>query len=467
MEISKINTTKQKGNAYNWFLAFGAAMGGFLFGYDLALISGAMSFLQDYFNLTELQKGWVVSSAMLGACCGPFLGMWVADRFGRKRGLIFCVFLLFISAIGTALAKDVASFCIYRIIGGVGIGLSSVISPIYIAEIAPTEKRGTMATTNQLAIIIGLLMSILVDYALSFSGNWRWMFATVMVPVSIFAIFLIFMPNSPRWLLIKGKDKEAMNTLNMINTPEGAKKEYEAIKKDMVKKETGKFSELLKPGLRTALFVGIMVMIYNQIVGTTILHMYAPVIMQRAGFGTVSDSILSVVYIDAFMLICVIAAFYVISKLGRKQVLYLGFVLIAAGHLLMAASIYWKFSPIWALIALCLSIGAHTLTIGPIPWSICTEIFPNRLRAKAMSITMIGFYFFNWSGNTFFPQISHYFTSRNGNDVGLYLILVGICFTGLIFTALYVPETKNISLEDIGDYWNSVANKKKRVRTAN
>ena len=448
-------------------LAFGAAMGGFLFGYDLALVSGAMTFLQDYFNLSELQKGWVVSSAMLGAILGPFIGMWVGDKFGRKQTLLFSAVLLMVSAIGCALADTVLWFVIWRIVGGVGIGLSSVISPVYIAEIAPTRMRGTLVTTNQLAIVIGLLASILVDYALSFGGHWRWMFASEAFPIVFFFIFLFIIPNSPRWLMLKGRNEEAERIIRSIETQEKATEEVAAIKASLVKKDTGSFRELLRPGLRMALFVGIMVMIYNQIVGTTILHMYAPSIMLKMGFGNVSDSILSAVYIDVFMLVCTIAAFWVIAKLGRRQVLYLGFTLIMMGHLLMAASIEWNFAPVWSLIALCISIGAHSLTLGPIPWSICTEIFPNHLRAKAMSITMIGFYGFNWAGNTFFPQMSAYFTRVAGNDVPLYIILVLICVSGLIFTKTSVPETKNLSLEEIGDYWENRAKAKEHKPAAN
>jgi len=434
-------------------LAFGAAMGGFLFGYDLALLSGAIPFLNDYFAPSGFLQGFMVSAAMFGALSGPFLGMWVADRWGRKQGLLFSAVLLLISAIGCSLAHTLPWFIIWRIVGGVGVGLSSVISPIYIAEIAPTKMRGTLVTTNQLAIVFGLLISISVDYFLSFGGYWRWMFGAAAVPSVLFFVFLFVIPNSPRWLMMRGRNVQAQKIIRTIETPEGAEREIAAIEADFAKKDTGSFRELFRRGLMKALFVGIMVMIYNQIVGTTILHMYAPTIMMKLGFGNVSESIMGAVYIDSFMLICTIAAFWLIAKTGRRQVLFLGFVLIALGHLLMAASIQWSFNPAWSLVALCISIGAHSLTIGPIPWSICTEIFPNRIRAKAMSITMIGFYAFNLAGNTFFPQISAFFTKSYGNDVPLYLILILICISGIIFTRTSVPETKNISLEEIGDYW--------------
>lgn len=453
----------KKGKTYIWILAFGAALGGFLFGYDLALVSGAMSYLQDYFGLSEMQKGWVVSSAMLGAFAGPLLGMWVADKYGRKASLLFAAFLAMLSALGCAFTGTITSFVIWRIVGGVGIGLASVISPVYIAEVAPAKNRGVLVTTNQLAIILGILSSIIVAYGLSFMDpvvNWRWMFGSEAVPILFFFAFLIVMPNSPRWLILNGRKEKGKKILLSISSEEEAETEYRQISDSTNRLEdTGTFRELFKPGLRMALFVGILVMIYNQIVGTTILHMYAPSIMQKVGIGSVSESIFSVIYIDVFMLICTIAAFYLIDKIGRKSVLYIGFISIAFGHLLMAASIYWNFPPIFALIALCISIGAHSLTLGPIPWSICTEIFPNRIRAKAMSITMIGFYFFNWAGNTFFPQISAYFTRVNGNDVALYLILVLICISGIIFTATAVPETKGIALEDVGEYWKKRSKK--------
>ena len=441
-------------------LAFGAAMGGFLFGYDLALISGAIPFLNDFFNPEGFWEGFMVSSAMFGALSGPFLGMWVADKWGRKQGLLFSAVLLMVSAIGCALTDTLLGFIIWRIVGGVGVGLSSVISPIYIAEIAPTKMRGTLVTTNQLAIVVGLLISIIVDYRLSFGGHWRWMFASEAFPIVLFFIFICIIPNSPRWLMMRGRNEEAKRIIGTIETPDGAEREIAAIRADFARKDTGRFSELFKPGLAKALFVGIMVMIYNQIVGTTILHMYAPTIMMKLGFGNVSESIMGAVYIDTFMLVCTIAAFWLIAKTGRRQVLFLGFILIALGHALMAASIQWGFNPVWSLAALCISIGAHSLTIGPIPWSICTEIFPNRIRAKAMSITMIGFYAFNLAGNTFFPQISAYFTRVAGNDVPLYIILIIICISGIIFTAKSVPETKNLSLEEIGDYWKNRANDK-------
>jgi len=185
--------------------------------------------------------------------------------------------------------------------------------------------------------------------------------------------------------------------------------------------------------------------------------------MLDVGIGNASDSILSAVYIDTFMILCTIAAFYVVSRLGRRQVLYTGFTLIAMGHLLMAASIHYNFSPYWSLVALCISIGAHSLTIGPIPWIICTEIFPNKLRARAMSITMIGFYAANSMGNTYFPQISAFFkANNNGDDTKLYLILVAICISGLLFTWKMMPETKGLSLEQIHDFWINHKNRTKK-----
>ena len=267
---------------YLYSIVLVAAVGGFLFGYDLSLISGAVIFLKTEFDLTPFWVGAVAGSAILGCPFGPLAGFWLADTLGRKRTLILASVFFVVSTIGSAMAGGVLQFCVWRFVGGVGVGLASTVSPMYIAEVAPARLRGRLVVANQLAIVIGLSLSVFVTYLLSYGGHWRWMFATQGLPVLCFMMGLVMMPESPRWLAVVGRYTDAFRVLAKINGPAQAEKELKEIQAELGD-ETGGFRELLRPGVRVAVIIGIVLMVFAEINGVNMILLYTPTLFLESG----------------------------------------------------------------------------------------------------------------------------------------------------------------------------------------
>ena len=299
-----------------------AAMGGFLFGYDLSIISGVMLFLKPEFGLTPDQVGLAIGSALLGCMAGPILGGTLSDRWGRKPTLIFAGLLFAVDAIGTALPTNIFQFDLFRFLGGVGVGLASVVSPMFIAEVSPPRIRGALVTVNQLAVVVGLTCAVIVSYFLSFGEHWRWMLASNAIPVPIFVIGLLFVPESPRWMAQKGRPQEALDVLTWIDGRENAEHEMRDILALDV--QQGKWRELLRPGMQFAMFIACSLALFQQITGASILTMYMPTVFQEAGFDRPSDAILQNVIMSLWYVFCTIVALAVVDRLGRKPLLLLG-----------------------------------------------------------------------------------------------------------------------------------------------
>ena len=325
MEVSRVEEPEDCTSlpSHSW-----QRVGGFLFGYDLVIISGAQIYLREQFALSDAGFGFTTTSAMIGCIAGPFLGAWLCDRIGRKRTLIFSALLLGVSAILTALPKDIVTFNMFRIVGGLGVGLCSIASPIYIAEIAPARIRGRLGVMYQLAIAIGALISAIVAYFLAKhlpeTVSWRWMFASEMVPVIGFVIFLLFVPRSPRWLAETNRFEEALRVLTKTDGPEYARKELEEIKQSITE-ETGTFSEIFKPGIRTALLVGILLALFNNWTGWTAMGLYLPTLFQKGGFPETADAIFQFVIVNVFMVALTSLAIYLVDRVGQKTTLAGGF----------------------------------------------------------------------------------------------------------------------------------------------
>jgi len=254
-------------------IALIAATGGFLFGYDLSIASGALIFLKEQFDLDAAGEGLAMSSAILGSIAGPVVGMWLADRVGRRATLWIAAVCFMASAIGTALPRTILEFNIWRAVGGIGVGLAAMTSPMYIAEISPPRLRGRLVTVNQLAIVIGINLAVIASYLLSFGGHWRWMFASEIPAIIALMVGLLFVPHSPRWLAAMGRDEEALDVLTGINGPEEATRELGEIKAELAE-ETGTARELLAPGIRTAVLVGAVLMVFSQINGVNFAVSY-------------------------------------------------------------------------------------------------------------------------------------------------------------------------------------------------
>lgn len=444
---------KITGNAYAFLVALVAAAGGFLFGFDLSIASGALPFLKDQFGLDAAGEGLAMSSAIFGSIAGPLAGMWLADRVGRRNTLWVAAVCFLASAIGTALPRTIMEFNVWRAVGGIGVGLAAMTSPMYIAELSPPQLRGRLVTVNQLAIVIGINLAVISSWLLSFGGHWRWMFASEIPAIVALMAGLLVAPESPRWLASKGRDDEALDVLGRINGPAEAARELADIRAEL-SEETGTFAELLQPGIRTALVVGVVLMIYQQVNGVNMMLLYGPSILQNAGIGSASDAIFFTIFLNLFILVATVIAFGLVQRFGRRQILMTGVAGMAIGHLLMAANFFRGGSPFVSLAAMALAAGSFTLSLAPVGWVVVAEIYPNRIRATALAVVCFLLYLASFLCAQVFPMITAACEERMGHPGAAYVIFAGICLSCVVFVWRWLPETKDLPLESIGRFWH-------------
>lgn len=437
---------------YLYRVSLVAALGGFLFGYDLSLISGAIIFLTTEFSLTPYWVGVVVGSAILGCPFGPLFGLWFADNMGRKWSLILSGVLFMVSAVGSAAAASTTQLIVWRFVGGVGVGLASTVSPMYISEIAPAHLRGRLVIINQLSIVIGLSLSVLVTYFLSFGGHWRLMFASQILPIAGLFIGLLFVPKSPRWLAMHNRDDKALAVLTRINGKESAIAELEAIKNEL-KGEGGGYLELLHPGVKKAVLIGTLLMVFSQINGVNMILLYTPTLFMEAGITQAPDAILNSVIIDTWITVCTVIAFWLTRTFGRRPILIWGTIAMAIGHLLMYFNFAYELPMSMTLAAMFVPTGAFTLTLAPLSWVIVSELFPNRVRAKGMSIATCAMFTASFITTNGFPLVLDAFRASVGHAGATFLLFAGVCLACSFFVWKYIPETKDRTLEEIGRSW--------------
>lgn len=442
------------GNFYIYKIALVASIGGFLFGYDLVIISGALPFLEMSFDLSPAMKGFAVSSAILGAISGPLVGLWCADRLGRRKTMMLASFFFMISAIGSALAVGIWDFALWRFMGGVGIGLAMMSSPIYIAELSPPHMRGVLVNVNQLSNVIGINLAVIAGYFFSFDGwGWRWMMISEAVPTVFLVLGLLVIPESPRWLVAQRRNGEALKILEKVNGKTRAAKELEEIEASLLQETAGDFRELFQPGIKTAFIIGTILMIFSQINGVNMMLLYAPTIMSEAGVSMGSSAILSSIPVYLVIFVCTLLAFPLIRKFSRRGLLITSVSLMALGHLVMAVNLQQGWPPLFTLIPMFIGTGAFTLGFAPLSWIIVSEIFPNRIRSKALAVVCFFLYVSSFLLAQFFPVLTDYFTRQFGNAAGMYIMFAIICLACVWFSWKKVPETKGLSLEMIGRLW--------------
>jgi sugar porter (SP) family MFS transporter len=450
--LGDVPDTKPASTRYVYLITLVAAVGGFLFGYDLSLISGAVIFLKAEWNLTPMLLGMVTGSAVLGCPVGPLAGISLADTFGRRRTLIFSAFLFLFSTAGSALCAGMISFSIWRFVGGMGVGLASTVSPMYIAEIAPAKLRGRLVIINQLAIVIGLSLSVFVTYLLSSGGHWRWMFATQGIPTLMLMVGLFLVPESPRWLAAVGRRELALDVLTRINGRAQADKELQEIQ-DELREESGGFSELWRPGIRRAVWIGIALMVFSQVNGVNMILLYTPTLFMEAGLSNAPDAILNSVIIDVWITVCTVIAFWLTKQFGRRPILIAGTLAMACGHLLMFLNFAYKLPTALTLVAMFVPAGAFTLTLAPLSWVVLSELYPNRVRGKAMSLAVGLMFLASYIAVNLFPMVLDWFKTHYGHPGGTFLIFMGVCIACSLFVWLTLPETKDRTLEEIGRFW--------------
>lgn len=444
--------SQKKRHVYVYLVTLVAAVGGFLFGYDISIISGAIIFMKQDFPLTAVELGFIMSSTQIGCIFGAMMGGFLSDRYGRKKTLFFSAVLFSLSTIFTAISPDLTVFNIFRLVGGLGIGLASIVCPMYIAEVAPSSIRGRLVTINQFAICIGLLSAIIVSYFMSFGLGWRWMFASQGVPILFFVSGMVLIPESPRWLIKRNRNEEAYLVLKRINGEAVARDEIKVIE-DSIKAESGKFSELFRKGIRIALIIAVFLAFFQQWSGAEPLLVYAPLIFQKAGFVQASDAILQSALLAGWLVLCTVFAFWLVEKMGRRRLLILGSLAMAVGMICTSLFFYFKMSGILLLFMMFISIGAYSVSLAPLTWLIMAEIFPTRLRGQAMSIATVVLWVSSVMANQAFPALSGISEKIFGSEFGVFLIYAAVCVVTAFFVWRVLPETKGKSLEEISAFW--------------
>lgn len=440
----KIDTDK------NQLLIFStaAALGGLLFGFDTGVISGAIHFIKIEFNLNAYQEGFAVSNLMIACVIGALLAGPIADWTGRKKVLILCAVLFTVSAILSALPRSFTELVIARFIGGMGVGMASVVSPMYIAEISPAKIRGRLVALNQLAIVVGILLSYFSNWVLVDTGinNWRYMLVAEILPAITFLVGLFFIPESPRWLTKEGLEKEALDVLNVVAGAANSDHELQEVKKSLAEKRTS-LKELLHPSLRRVLIVGILFSLFAHITGIDTIIYYGPIIFLESGFKT-DSALLASVMIGITNLIFTFVGMAMVDKAGRKFLLLVG--LAGMGISMMLVGFCMQSDMIsakWTLLWIMTYIASFAMSIGVVIWVYLSEIYPTRVRGQALSVaTMV-----LWLGNVILTQLFPVMMERFGG--GTFYIFSFICLLAFIFTWTMVKETKGVSLEEIEEMW--------------
>ena len=439
-----------RNSLYLYFICLIATMGGLMFGFDVAIISGAVPFIQPYFGWNELQLGWGVSSLLVGAIIGAFGSGVLSDIYGRKKVLIFTALFFAVSCTFTALASSSFIFISARLFGGLAVGAASVLSPMYVAEVAPPKNRGMLVAIYQLAIVLGILCSYTINYGLhNIDNNWRWMFATGIVPSILFFVGLFFIPESPRWLFKAGRRTESLKVLTRIGGESLAKAEIveiaESLKGDST---TVSISELFRPSSRKVMIVGFFLAVLVQISGINTIVDYAPKILLAAGVE-INNALLQTSLVGLINFIFTFVAILFIDKIGRRSLYLIGSMGMVITLLMLALSFYFKMEGIFTLICILSFIAFFASCIGPVFWTLVSEIFPNRIRGKALAFASFTQWIFNFLVVLFFP---HFLSSIGGAKTFLFLTVMSLL--QWLFTYFYVPETKGKSLEEIEQIWN-------------
>jgi SP family xylose:H+ symportor-like MFS transporter len=446
---------------YILFIALSAALGGLLFGYDTAVISGAIGNLTEYFHLTPVETGWAISSALVGCLIGAFFSDYLSNRLGRRATMLITAILFILNSVGTALPNSFTMFVLFRIVGGIGVGIASMVVPMYIAEIAPPKRRGALVGNYQLAIVIGIVVVYFVNYFIALQGDaqwnlnigWRWMFGSEIIPSILFLVFIFLIPESPRWLLQKGKSEQAVAVLEKINAPEDVAQVQSEIQNSLEQEDKGQWNNLVNPIYKKALFVGIGLSILQQLTGINAILYYAPEIFKSLGSST-DASLLETSILGVVNLIFTLLAIKWVDKMGRKPLLYIG----SAGMTISLAAvgifIYNEAVGNYVLPFLILFMASFSISWGPIVWVLLSEIFPNKIRSLALAISVFIQWVANFVVTQVFPSlIENQWLKDNFNGAFPFYLFSVICLFSLFFVWKKVPETKNKSLEQMDALW--------------
>lgn len=433
-----------------------AATGGFLFGYDTAVINGANQYLTAHFGLNPAQQGMAGASAILGCIPGAMLAGFLSDRAGRRKVLFVCALLYAASGLLSAVPRSFGEFLAARFISGLGIGVSSMVCPVYIAELAPARQRGRLGSLFQLGIVSGIFLTLFINASIQRLGDeawntatgWRWMLGAEMLPAAGLLLLLIFAPESPRWLIQAGRENEARTVLEGVAGPEEAGREIDALQ-SALRQEEGQLSELLHIRFRRPLLVAVGLMACSQLSGINAIMYYSTKIFTTAG-GRVKDSFAATVIIGLVNLVFTFVAIAFVDRAGRRALLLIGLAVQTVALGAVGAMFYAGFNAWPLLLAILCFIAAFAMALGPIPWIVSSEIFPTRVRGRAMSLATFTIWTTCYIVAQTFPMLNDNAAIGPAKTFWVYAFC---SLAGFLFVLRMMPETKGRSLEEIESFW--------------
>jgi MFS transporter, SP family, arabinose:H+ symporter len=429
--------------SYIFLISLIAAFGGLLFGFDIAIFSGTIPFIKPYYNLTDAQLGWTGSSLYVGCIIGTLITGFFADRFGRKLPLVISAGIFMISSVLMGWASGYSTLIFWRIVAGLGVGAASMLSPLYIAEVSPAAIRGRMVSINQLTIVSGILLAYFSNYILAdVEDNWRWMFTSGAIPALLFFVCVFFVPESPRWLISKGRFDKAFDILKKIIGDQKAQHELKSIQLGIQGEVKGKLADLVKPGITFIVLLGITMAVFQQISGANAVFFYAPIIFEKAGMN-VKDQLFQQIMIGAINLIFTLLAMQLVDKLGRKKLMLAGSFLMALWLFLVGICFQFNlFEGYYLQFFVLAFIATYASTLAPVTWVLISEIFPTRIRALAVSVSTCMLWVACFALAYGFPVLV-----ERLNAPQTFFLFSFICLTYFFILWKYAPETKGKTLE--------------------
>jgi len=440
-----MNQTSTFNSRYIIGISFISALGGYLFGFDFAVISGALPFLRVQFALDAWWEGFLTGSLALGCIVGCLIAGRVADRYGRKPGLMTAAIIFAISSIGVALAQTLTWFVAMRFAAGIGVGMASMLCPMYIAEISPAAVRGRNVAINQLTVVIGILVTNLVNYFLADKGvdAWRWMFGLGVVPSAIFLIGVMWLPESPRWLIKAGKIEQAKGVLNKIGSQLFVQQTFKAIEQSMLGAEKQSYKAVFEKSVRPAVIVGITLAVFQQFCGINVVFNYTSTIFESVG-ANLNRQLFETVAIGVVNLVFTLIAMWQVDKLGRRPLMLGGALGLSVVYIVLAFLLQNHSSAGLVSIFVLLAISMYSMSLAPVTWVLISEIFPNKIRGLASSVAIVSLW-----GAYFILVFTFPILAKKLGAYGPFYLYAGICFLGFLFIKSKVKETKGQTLEEL------------------